>query len=143
MGVRKGRRTAMGWETAPRCATSRSTLDRGTDMNNRLKTLAAAAALIVGITSAPAAYAHETSNTPGSMMDQGDMMQGGHMGKDSHGGYGGHGGQGGHMGKGGHGGMMGQMSQMMATCNTMMQAMMQHHQEESQNPSETPNDNEG
>jgi hypothetical protein len=106
-------------------------------MNNRLKTLVAAAALIVGITSAPAAYAHETSNTPGSMMDQGEMMQGGHMGKDSHGGHGGY------MGKGGHGGMMGQMSQTMATCSTMMQAMMQHHQEKSQNPGQTPNDNEG
>jgi hypothetical protein len=109
-------------------------------MNNRLKTLAAVAALIVGIVSAPAAYAHETSNTPASMMDQGGMMQGGHMGKDSHGGQGG---QGGHMGKGGHGGMMGQMSQMMATCSTMMQAMMQHHQEKSQNPGETPKNDEG
>ncbi len=78
-------------------------------------------------------------------MDQGGMMghggQGGHMGKGGHGGHGDQGG--GHMGKGGHGGMMGQMSQMMATCNTMMQAMMQHHQEKPQNPGETPKNDEG
>ncbi len=95
-------------------------------MNIRLKTLAAAAALIVGIASAPAADAHETSKPPASMMDQGGMM--------------GQGGHGGDMGKGGHGG---QMSQMMATCNQMMQARMRHHQEKSQNPGETPKNNEG
>ena len=129
MGVRKRRGTVMGWETTPRFVTSRSTLDRGTDMKNRLKTLAAAAALIAGITSAPAAYAHETSKPPTSTMDQGGMM-----------GPGGHGGQ---MGQGGQGGQMEQMSRMMATCNTMMQAMMQHHQEKSQNPGQAPNNNEG
>ncbi len=110
-------------------------------MKNRLKTLAAAAALTVGIIAAPAAYAHETSEPPASMMDQGGMM--GHGGEGGQGGHMDKGGEGGHKGKGGHGGMMGQMSQMMATCNQMMQAMMQHHQEKSQNPSETPNENEG
>jgi hypothetical protein len=104
-------------------------------MKNRLRILAAAAALTVGIVSAPAAYAHETSKPPASMMDQGGMM--------GQGGHGGEGGEGGHKGKGGMMNMMGQMSQMMATCNTMMQTMMQHHQEKSQNPGETPKNNEG
>jgi hypothetical protein len=34
-----------------------------------------------------------------------------------------------HQSDGSQGSMMGQMSQMMATCNQMMQGMMQHHQE--------------
>jgi hypothetical protein len=49
-------------------------------MKTKLKTLAAAAALITVIISVPAVYADGTSKSPGSMMDQGGMMgQGGMM----------------------------------------------------------------
>ncbi len=94
-------------------------------MKIQLKTLAATAALITGIISAPAAYADGDRKSSGSMMGQGGMMQGG---------------QGGQMGMMN---MMGQMSQMMATCNQMMQAMMQHQQEKSQKPGQTPKKNKG
>lgn len=120
--MRKGRGTVMGWGIVPRFVTSRSTLEKGTDMKIQLKTLAATAALIAGIISAPAAHADGKSKSPGSMMGQGGMMQGGQMSPGMT--------QGGQMGQGGMMGMMnmmGQMSQMMATCNQMMQAMMKNH----------------
>jgi hypothetical protein len=49
-------------------------LEKGTGMKTKLKTLAAAAALITVIISVPAVYADGTSKSPGSMMDQGGMM---------------------------------------------------------------------
>ncbi len=93
-------------------------------MNTKLKTPTAAAALIAGIISASAVYAHGPSESPestmgqGGMMGQGDMNQGGMMGMMN---------------------MMGQMNQMMNTCNTMMQ----HKQEDLQKLGQTPKKNEG
>ena len=74
-------------------------------MKTKLKSLAATAALIVGIISATAVYAHGPSESPGSMMGQGGMMQGS------------------------PGNMMGQMSTMMESCNKMMQGMMEKHEQ--------------
>ncbi len=82
-------------------------------MNTKLKTPTAAAALIAGIISASAVYAHGPSESPGSTGMMGMMN------------------------------MMGQMNQMMNTCNTMMQTMMQHKQEDLQKPGQTPKKNEG
>jgi hypothetical protein len=98
-------------------------LEKGIDMKTELKTLTAAAALIVGIISASAVYAHGQSESPGSMMGQGGIMgQGGTMQ-----------GSPGNMMGGGHMmgmmNMMGQMSTMMETCNKTMQGMMEKHEQ--------------
>src|SRR3546814_6004 len=86
-------------------------------MRRNLKTLLSTAAVVAALAGGPAVYAYaETPNQEGS----GRMMQDG---------------QGGMM-EGGQGGMMGtmnmmqQMSQMMETCNNMMQGMSQHHEPE-------------
>ena len=68
-------------------------------MKSNMKTLAAAAALVIGLAGAGGAYAHGNGGSQGSMMGQGMM---------------------------GQGGMMGQMNQMMKTCSKMMQGMMGH-----------------
>ncbi len=140
----------MGWGTVPRFVISLSILEKGTDMKIQLKTLAATAALITGIISAPAAYADGDRKSSGSMMGQGGMMQGQTQPGQKMGGQMSpgmmQGGQGGQMGQGGMMdmmNMMGQMSQMMATCNQMMQAMMQHQQEKPQKPGQTPKKNKG
>ena len=86
-------------------------------MKLNMKTLAVASALVIGLGAAPLVYAHDTGGSQGSMMGQGMMGQGGMM----------QGGQGGQMGQGGMMNMMGQVSQMMATCNQMMQKMMENH----------------
>lgn len=118
---------------------SLSTLEKGTDMKIQLKPLAAAAALITAIISAPAVYADGKSKSPGSMMGQGGMMQGGQMSPGMM-----QGDKGGQMGQGGMMNMMGQMNQMMSTCNQMMkQAMMRHQQEKPQKPGQTPKKNKG
>ncbi len=86
-------------------------------MKTKLKTLAAAAALITGISAASAVYADGDRNTSGSMMDQDGMTQGG---------------PGNMMGGGNMMGMMnmmGQMSTMMESCNKMMQGMMEKHEQ--------------
>ena len=75
-------------------------------MKLNMKILAVTSALVIGLGGAPLVYAHDTGGSQGSMMGQGGMMQGG---------------QGGQMN------MMGQMSQTMATCNQMMQKMMENH----------------
>jgi hypothetical protein len=91
-------------------------LNKGTNMKTQLKALAAAAVLITGIISSPAAYADQTKKSPGSTM--GNQMQSGQMSPD--------------MMKNNQNGMMGmmgmmmQMNQMMATCNTMMQSAMKN-----------------
>ena len=71
-------------------------------MRKNLNTVIMASALAVALLSGTALYAHQSDGSQGSMMGPGMMRQGD---------------------------MMGQMSQMMATCNQMMQGMMQHHQE--------------
>ena len=81
-------------------------------MKLNMKTLAVTSALVIGLGGAPLVYAHDTGGSQGSMMGQGGMMQGG---------------QGGQMGQAGKMNMMGQMSSMMATCNQMMQKMMENH----------------
>ncbi len=86
-------------------------------MKTKLKTLAAAAALIAGIGTASAVYAHEDEESSGSMMGQGGMMQGSPDNMMS----------GGHMM--GMMNMMGQMSTMMETCNKMMQGMTKKHEQ--------------
>ena len=91
-------------------------------MKTKLKKLAAAAALITGISSVSAVYAHGPSESPGSMMGQGGMMGQGDMMQGSPGTMMGGGQMMGMMN------MMGQMSTMMETCNKMMQGMMEKHE---------------
>ena len=90
-------------------------------MRTNLNTLLGAAAIVTVLASGPTVYAAETQNQQGS----GGMMQGGQGGMMQ-------GGQGGMMN------MMGQMSQMMETCNKMMQGMAQHHAPETQKDEPTP-----
>ena len=71
-------------------------------MRKNLNTVIVASALAVAMLSGTALYAHQSDGSQGSMMDPGMM---------------------------GQGGMMGQMSEMMATCNQMMQGMMRHHRD--------------
>ncbi len=72
--------------------------------------LAAAAVIVGGLAAAGTLNAQDTPRQPGTMMNQPDMM-----------------------------GMMGQMNQMMAKCNGMMQGMMQHQDQHRPNsPSTTP-----
>ena len=70
-------------------------------MRTQLKTLAVAAALVAGFAAAPAVYAHQSQGSQGSMMGGGNMM-----------------------------GMMGQMNEMIGTCNKIMQGMMKNHDSE-------------
>ena len=86
-------------------------------MRKSVKTLAVVSALVAGLVSAPALYAHESQRSQGSMMGPGMMGQGGMMGIM---------------------GQMSQMSQMMKTCNEMMQGMMQDHRAEPQKPGQEP-----
>ncbi len=72
-------------------------------MRNSLKTLIALAALVAGLGIAATSPAHETKDSPESMMAPGMMGQGGMMGMMN---------------------MMGQMSQMTEHCNQMMGGMM-------------------
>ena len=84
-------------------------------MRKNLKPVVAASALAAALLTGTALYAHEDSPSgPGQKMRPGMMGQGGMMN------------------------MMEQMNQMMATCNKMMQGMMQHHQGEPQKPREAP-----
>ena len=78
-------------------------------MRTNLKTLLSTAAVVAALAVGPAVYAY--AETP-NKNESGSMMQDG---------------QGGMMGQGGTMNMMQQMSQMMETCNNMMQAMSQHH----------------
>ncbi|MEL0108373.1 MAG: hypothetical protein VW802_15710 [Rhodospirillaceae bacterium] len=78
-------------------------------MKKSIKTLAVALTLVTGLAAAPAIYADESSGSQGSKMGSGMM------------------GQDGMMGQGNMMGMMGQMNQMMATCNKMMKSMMDNH----------------
>lgn len=71
-------------------------------MRKSLKTIAAASALIAGLTSASVLFAHEGSN--GTMGGNPGSMMGG--------------------GPGGMMGMMGQMGRMAQNCNTMSTSMM-------------------
>lgn len=72
-------------------------------MRQNLKCLFAASALFAGLIAAPALYAQDDSaGSQRPMMGQGDVMQGGQ----------------------GMMNMMGQMSEMMETCNQMMKGMM-------------------
>ncbi len=73
-------------------------------MKLNMKTLAVTSALVIGFGAAPLVYAHDTDGSQGSMMGQGMM---------------------------GQGGMMGQMREMMETCNKMMQGMMEGHHSQS------------
>ncbi len=86
-------------------------------MKLNMKTLAVTSALVIGLGGAPLVYAHGTGGSQGSVMGQGMMGQCGMM----------QGGQGGQMGQVGMMNMTGQMSQMMATCNQMMQKMVDNH----------------
>ncbi len=86
-------------------------------MRKNLKTVIMASALAVAMLSGTALYAHESDGSQGSMMGPGMMGQGRMMGQ---------------------GGMMGRMSQMMATCNQLMQGMMQHHREQPREPDQAP-----
>lgn len=70
-------------------------------MRNPIKALAVTSAVVAGLAIAPALYAHDSSESGGSMMGSGMMGQGGMMN------------------------MMGQMSEMMEGCNKMMQSMHQ------------------
>ncbi len=70
-------------------------------MRTQLKTLAVAATLVAGFAAAPAVYAHQSQGSQGSMMGGGNMM-----------------------------GMMGQMNEMIGTCNKIMQGMMKNHDSE-------------
>ena len=72
-------------------------------MKIQLKALVIAGALFIGLAAAPSIYAHESQGSKGSMMGS-SMMGGGNMM-----------------------GMMGQMNEMMETCNKMMQGMMKNH----------------
>ena len=86
-------------------------------MRKKLRPVVAASALAAALLTGTALYAHEDSpGGPGQMMRPGMMGQSGMMGQ---------------------GGMMGMMN-MMATCDNMMQGMMQHHQGEPQKPREEP-----
>lgn len=79
-------------------------------MRTNIKTLLSTAAVVGALAVGPAVYAYaETPNQGGS----GRMMQDG---------------RGGMMGQGSTMNMMQQMSQMMETCNNMMQDMSQHHE---------------
>lgn len=94
-------------------------------MRPNLKSLVAASALVAGLVAAPALYAQdEPAASQPPMMGQGMMGQGGMM----------QGGQGGMMT------MMGQMSEMMSTCNEMMKGMMANRG--SQRPNEQWQDRE-
>ncbi len=76
-------------------------------MRKSLKALIVASTFAAAIAVAPTVSAHETQNPQGPTMGQGMMGPGGMMG---------------------HGSMMGhrgQMSQMMETCNTLMQGAME------------------
>lgn len=104
-------------------------------MRGLLTALVASSVLIAGV-AASAAYAEEgqapapQSQPNASPMPGNGMMngQGGMMG----------GGQGGMMGSGANGDMMKQMSQMMETCNTMMQNHMQNTKNRSPKQKKTP-----
>src|SRR3546814_7717624 len=86
-------------------------------MRNNPKSLLAASALVAGLVAAPALYAQDgpaASQPPMTgqgMMGQGNMMQGDQ----------------------GMMNMMGQMREMMATCNEMMQGMMAKRESERPN----------
>ncbi len=82
-------------------------------MRKSLKTLIVASVLAAGVAVAPTLSAHETQNPQGPTMGQGMMGHGGMMGP------------GGMMGHGGMTNMMGQMSQMMETCNKLMQGAVE------------------
>lgn len=93
-------------------------------MRKNLKSLLATSTLLAGLVAAPALYAQDepaTSQSPMTgqgMMGQGGMMQGGQ----------------------GMMNMMGQMSEMMETCNEMMKGMMANRG--SQRPNEQLQDRE-
>lgn len=86
-------------------------------MRKNLKTVIMAGALAVALLSGTALYAHDYGSSQEPTVGPGIMAQGGMMGQNR---------------------MMGQMSQMMAACNQMMQGMMQHHQEQPQKPDQAP-----
>ena len=86
-------------------------------MNERLKTLLSAIAVVTVISGGVAQVAY--ADAP-QQEESGGMMQGGMMG------------QGGMMN------MMGQMNQMMETCNKMMQGMAQNHDNKDQKEEITP-----
>ncbi len=77
-------------------------------MRKSLKALIVASTFAAAIAAAPTLSAHETQNPQGPTIGQGMMGQG-------------------MMGSGGKMSMMGQMSQMMETCNKMMQGAMEKH----------------
>ena len=87
-------------------------------MRKHLKTTFAIAALAIGLLATATVMAHESESPKNSMMGQGMMGQGmmgqGMMGQNQ-------------MMGGGMMNMMGQMSQMMETCNEMMQSRMDGH----------------
>ncbi len=75
-------------------------------MRKSLKALIVASAFVAGIAAAPTLYAHDSQDSQDS---QGSGMMGG-------------------------GNMMSQMSEMMETCNKMMQDMTQRHHEGPKEP---------
>jgi len=77
-------------------------------MLTNVKTWLSTAAVVAALAGGPALYAY--AETPSQ--EPGDAMQHG---------------EGGMMGQGGMMNMMQEMSQMMATCNKMMEGMAQHH----------------
>ncbi len=89
-------------------------------MRKSLKALFVASAFVAGIAAAPTLYAHDSQASQGSTMGLG-MMGGGSM-----------------MGGGNMMNMMSQMSEMMETCNKMMQDMTQRHQEGPKEPRPKP-----
>ncbi len=97
-------------------------------MYMNLKTLFSTVAIAVVLAGVPALYAY--AQTP-SAQGSGSMMQGGQGGMMQNG-------QGDMMGQGGMMNMMQQMSQMMETCNKMMQGMAQHHDREAPKDGTTP-----
>ena len=85
-------------------------------MRKSIKALAIASAVIASLAVAPALYAHDSEESGDAMMGSGmvGMMN-----------------------------MMGQMSQMIATWNQMVQAMIPHRREEPLNPGQAPKKNKG
>lgn len=97
-------------------------------MRTNLKMLFGTAAIITVLAGTPALYTY--AQAPGAQ-GSGGMMQGGQGGMMQ-------GGQGDMMGQGGMMNMMQQMSQMMESCNQMMQGMAQHHDRETPKGEKTP-----
>lgn len=97
-------------------------------MHMNLKTLFSAAVAVAVLAGSPALYAYaQAPSTQGS----GNMMQGGQGGMMQNS-------QSDMMGQGGMMNMMQQMSQMMESCNKMMQGMAQHHDRETPKSEKTP-----